>query len=423
MAKNLLTDKKIKSIKTTDKQQKLFDGDGLYLYIPPTPKRGTAIFRWKYQFTNPDTGKQERYKGDLLNSYPTMGLKEAREVRELLKKQKNPNQFSNKNEKETNMPTFGAVGEQWFDEWSKAMAQTTLISENKRMNKHFRKRDFYNSPINEVTRLEITEYLKEYKPGNAVKIKSLYNKIFKYAIEELGIIKENPVPQITLSVHRVYQEKRHAAILGQDRLTDLIRAVNNYDRLVVRSAMQILMHTALRTRDMRLLQWCNVDFDNKVFHILKTKNKRHLTVPMSTTVYKIFQELKADAAEDYKPDGYVFSTLKSRTRALSDAAINTALRIMQFSKEEMCAHGFRTIFSTFAHGMWDIKGKKDIIEFSLDHKTQSDVAERYNHAEFLDERRVLMEDWSMWLLKMERGMVKNSITFKNMKKNTKIKLL
>ena len=70
------------------------------------------------------------------------------------------------------------------------------------------------------------------------------------------------------------------------------------------------------------------------------------------------------------------------------------LRRLGYSKEEMCAHGFRTMASTRLHEMgW----KTEIIEFQLAHADRNKVRGIYNRATYLEERKRMMQAWADYL--------------------------
>ena len=71
-----------------------------------------------------------------------------------------------------------------------------------------------------------------------------------------------------------------------------------------------------------------------------------------------------------------------------------ALRSMGYDGETMSAHGFRALAST---NLNELGYPKDFIEKQLAHKDGDSIRAAYNHAEYLEQRRAMMQDWADWL--------------------------
>lgn len=119
----------------------------------------------------------------------------------------------------------------------------------------------------------------------------------------------------------------------------------------------------------------------------RMKMGKQLIVPLSTQAVAILRELHAIIG----PDGYVFPSMRSRARCMSENTVNAALRRMGYIKQEMTVHGFRHMASTLLH---ERGYKSDWIERQLAHGDSNSVRARYNFAEYLPERRRMMKEWA-----------------------------
>ena len=161
-----------------------------------------------------------------------------------------------------------------------------------------------------------------------------------------------------------------------------MRAIDAYPGITVRYAMQLTALTFVRSAELRHVEWGEVDLEKAEWRIPaeKMKMKRTHIVPLSTQAIAIFEKLKLITGHEK----YVFMSLRSSdgTRPLSDAAILVALRRIGYSKDEMTTHGFRTMAST---------------ERQLAHSDRDAVRAAYNYADYLIERRKMMQAWADYL--------------------------
>ena len=169
---------------------------------------------------------------------------------------------------------------------------------------------------------------------------------------------------------------------------------NAYPGITVRYAMQLTALTFVRSAELRHVEWEEVDLEKAEWRIPaeKMKMKRTHIVPLSTQAIAIFEKLKLITGHEK----YVFMSLRSSdgTRPLSDAAILVALRRIGYSKDEMTTHGFRTMASTLLN---ELGWNRDAIERQLAHSDRDAVRAAYNYADYLIERRKMMQAWADYL--------------------------
>lgn len=173
-----------------------------------------------------------------------------------------------------------------------------------------------------------------------------------------------------------------------------MRAIDAYPGITVRYAMQLTALTFVRSAELRHVEWGEVDLEKAEWRIPaeKMKMKRTHIVPLSTQAIAIFEKLKLITGHEK----YVFMSLRSSdgTRPLSDAAILVALRRIGYSKDEMTTHGFRTMASTLLN---ELGWNRDAIERQLAHSDRDAVRAAYNYADYLIERRKMMQAWADYL--------------------------
>ena len=154
----------------------------------------------------------------------------------------------------------------------------------------------------------------------------------------------------------------------------------------------------LRPGELRNAEWSEIDFDKKQWKIPteKMKMRRDHIVPLSKQVVAIFKEIQPLTGK-WK---YVFPSLRTKDRPISNVTVLAALRRMGYTKEEMTAHGFRAMASTLLH---ENGFESAVIEIQLAHAERNKVKAAYNHAEYLDKRTEMMQWWADYLDKLKNS--------------------
>lgn len=162
--------------------------------------------------------------------------------------------------------------------------------------------------------------------------------------------------------------------------------------------MQLLALTFLRPGEVRLGEWSEIDMEEKLWRIPAKRMKMRLDhlVPLSGQVCALLEELRELTGRGR----LMFPGLRSSERAISGATFTAALRRMGFEKDEMCAHGFRSMASTILN---EQGYSADAIEKQLAHNPRNKIRGIYNRAEYLPERRKMMQDWAAFLGPPIRG--------------------
>lgn len=378
--------------KPKDKAYKLFDGQGLYLEVMPT---GGKLWRLKYRYG----GKEKRIS---LGAYPEVSIADAREkkinARQLLIDGHDPS-VKRQNQKtqiiEDQQNTFEKVAREWYahklSEWSENNGKTVL----KRLEK-----DIFpiigNTPIKNVTHkmlLDLAETVKERGANELAKrIIQTSVHIFQYAIitgradkniasDLKGLIKPKP--------------KTHFAAIEAKDLPQFIhdlhehRAQLNHQTYL---AVHFMMLTFVRTGEMIKATWDEFDFEEKIWIIpaQRMKMKRDHMVPLSDQAIKILEQLR----KLHNHPEYVFPSRNNRNNHMSNNTILMALDRMGY-RGKMTGHGFRSLaMSTI---MERLGYRKEVPDAQLAHAKKGDVARAYERAQYLDERRKMMQEWADYL--------------------------
>ncbi|MBR6901883.1 MAG: site-specific integrase, partial [Synergistaceae bacterium] len=153
------------------------------------------------------------------------------------------------------------------------------------------------------------------------------------------------------------------------------------------------IYTAARPGEIRSAEWKEIKGDVWDIPAEKMKMKRRHIVPLSKQAQEILKELKVITGKGR----YLFPSPRNDGRCMSENGVRIALRSMGFSKEQIVPHGFRAMLSTIAneHGF-----NRDVIERQLAHVEGNAVRGAYNHAEYLSQRKDLMQWWADWLDKI-----------------------
>jgi len=392
----MLTDTAIRNAKPSDKPVRKFDGGGLYLEIAPT---GGKLWRLKYRFD----GKEKRLA---LGTYPDVGLQTAREGREnarkLLAAGVDPGEQRKAEKKaraEAGANTFEALGREWMatrgKEWTASYSSKTASS----LERHAFPA-IGAKPIAEITAPDLLALLRAIEGRGTVdlahRISQHCSAIFRFAIST-GRAATDPVLNLRGALSTVKQE-HYAALTEPAAFADLLRAIETYrGEATTKTAMQLLALTFQRTKEVRFAEWSQIDLDAALWRIpaeIMKMREAHI-VPLSRQAVAILKELQPLTGAGR----LVFPSAISRERPISENTVIYALARMGY-KGRMTGHGFRSVAST----MLNEQGfRADLIERQLAHAEKNAVRAAYNRAEYLPERKKMMQAWADFLDKLKAG--------------------
>jgi len=387
-----LSDTALRNAKPGDKRYKLYDIDGLFIIVTPS---GGKWWRLKYRFQ----GKEKMLS---LGTYPSTGLKEAREKRDAAKKlmaqgvdpsvhrQAVKASILSKTEN-----TFEVVAREWFEKHINGLAP----GYSKKVYALFEKEAFPvfgGKPFAEVEPSDILKAARHIEERGAVdtahRLVQLCGQLFRYGVAT-GRVKYD----ITSGLHGALPKVsvRHmAAITDRKRIGELLRAIDAYGGfLSVKCALRLAPLLFVRPGELQKAEWTEFDLDVAEWRIpaAKMKMRQQHIVPLSRQALNILQELRVYATGHSR---FLFPSIRTHAKPISLEAMLVALRSMGFTKEEMTVHGFRGMASTLLN---EQGYNRDWIERQLAHGERDHVRAAYNHAEFLPDRRRMMQDWADFL--------------------------
>ena len=387
-----LTAIQVKTAKPKDKSYKLYDGMGLFLEVSP---KGHKWWRYKYRID----GKEKKFA---LGVYPEVSLKDAREklldARKLVKENIDPVAHRRKTRMERTSERelqFEILARQWHEKY-----KGTVSKKHSKDVLHRLEKDIFpfigKKPIAEITANEFLKILERVQKRGAVEtaFRLLWycRSICGYA-NFLGCLQVD----FTLGVKKLLKkpEKKHlASITNPKKLSKLLREIERYEgHDTTRLAIKFSMLVFLRPGEIRKAEWSEIDFERARWDVPaeKMKTKKDHIVPLATQAIEILKELKAINGNSK----YVFPSILSRARPMSNNTVNMALRRMGFTKEETCAHGFRATARTILEEVLKYPGV--VVEPQLAHKVKDPLGTAYNRTTHLEARIPMMQVWADYL--------------------------
>ena len=393
---NKLTDTLVKSIKPKDAPYKLSDGGGLYLLVKPN---GGKYWHLAYRYN-------EKQKLLSLGVYPEVSLKDARKkrdaARKLLAQNIDPSEAKKEEKRLANLQaanTFEAITREWLEKQN----HLADVTQNKsKWLLDFAITGFGKKAITDITApdvLAVCQLLeKQEKRETARRIKVKCGQVFRYAIQN-GLATYNPTQDLKGALQPVIT-KHQAAITDPVEVGELLRAIAGYKgQFVTLCALKLAPMVFVRPSELRQALWEHIDLETKEwrYHVNKT-NTAHI-VPLSRQAVTILKELHA--LTGISP--YVFPSIRTNSRPMSENTINPALRRLGYTSEQMCGHGFRAMARTLLE---EVLGYPyDIIEQQLAHTVRDPNGRAYNRTKHLEARHKMMQDWSDYLDGLQVGNV------------------
>jgi len=398
-----LTNIKIKNAKprikpdgsTTTKPYRLSDEKGLYLEVAPN---GGKWWRLKYRIG----GKEKRLS---LGVYPDVSLKDARERRDEFRKQIadgiDPS-HTRKAEKQSigDQHSFETIAREWHTKFSANWTEDHAARTLTRI-----KNDAFpwigNKNINDITAPELLTVLRRVENRGALetahRINQICGQVFRYAIAT-GRAERDPSGDLKGALPPT-RTKHHASIVEPKKIGELLRTINEYSgSFITSTALKLSPLLFVRPGELRQAEWSEIDLEVAEWRIPPEKMKMRALhiVPLSTQAIDLLKEIQPLTGRDK----YVFPSNRSVTRPMSNNTITAALRRLGYTKEEMTAHGFRSMASTLLNEQgWN----RDAIERQLAHSEKDGVRAAYNYAQYLPERKKMMQAWADYLDGLAKG--------------------
>ena len=383
-----LTELTIKSLKPKSKLYRIADGGGLTLEISST---GSKLWRLRYRHNG---------KGQMiaLGKYPAIGLAEARRKRDEMKAQVSEGKHLSREKKASKLRritesenTFESVARYWMTTKQKGLNEKYVTQNLARMEQRVFPM-IGSLPIAEITIPDVVRVVESISDRGTIetakRMKQVMSQVFRYATQR-GLCVHNPAADLR-DILPTAEEKHHACIHPSE-LPELLQAIEKRENDLTKAAMQLLALTFVRTGELIGAKWAEIDWAKEEWHIPKErmKMKRPHIVPLSTQALAILRELQNCTGEKAN----IFFSPASKSKHISNGAVLMALRRMGY-KGRMTGHGFRTLASTILNE----KGyAPDAIERQLAHADEDKIRGAYNRAEYILERKKIMQDYADWL--------------------------
>jgi integrase len=393
-----LTAIKIKNAKPGTKNYKMADGGGLYMLVTKTGR----YWRYDYRYLN-------KRKTLSLGVYPDISLKDAREkhanARKMLADEIDPAEHR-KRMKAARFAaadnSFEKLAWDWFGKqnWTKGHARTVKGRLNNNILPWIGDR-----PVSEITAQDVLTVCRRVESRGAIetahRVKTICSQVFRYCVAA-GLVESDPCRDLAKALTPV-SPKHMATILEPKKIGELMRAIEGYEgHQITRSALQLAPLVFVRPGELRHAEWSEFDLDQGQWRLPaeKMKMRQAHIVPLSRQALELIRDIQPLTGQGY----YVFPSLRSNYRPMSENTVNGALRRLGYAKDEITGHGFRSMASTRLHEMgWP----SHLIERQLAHRDGNTVKAAYNHAEYMPERIKMMQEWADYLdrlkLDIEKG--------------------
>lgn len=393
-----LSDRLVSTVKPAAKAVRIFDGGGLYLEVSP---EGGKLWRLKYRFD----GKEKRLA---LGQYPDVSLADAREKREIARKQVaagiDPG-FQRKAQKalraEQGANSFEVVAREWVEKfsarWTPGYASLTL----RRLELHVFPW-IGAKPIADIEAPELLRVLQRVESAGKVtsahKVKVICGQVFRYAIatgrakyDLAAGLKGALLPKST---------KHFGALVKPGEVAGLMRAIDAFNgSFVTKCALRLSPLLFVRPGELRAAEWEEFDLDKGEWTIPAAKMKMRMDhlVPLAPQSLAILRELHALTGHER----FVFPSERKGARCMSENTILAALRRLGYSAEEMTPHGFRAMARTLLEE--ELSVPVQLIEHQLAHSVKDANGRAYNRTTHIAERRKMMKLWAEYLDGLKAG--------------------
>lgn len=388
------------------KPYKLAAGGGLYLQVMPT---GAKYWRWKYRYGN----KEKRIA---LGVFPEVSLAQAGQLRDearaKLRSGIDPASQRKLEKLAVNLAaenTFAAIAREWLDtkagEW---------VPEHTAKIRAWLENHVFpwigDKPVAELEAPEVLSMLRRLvKRGTlntAGRVREMVSAIFRYAVAT-GRARRDPAADLRDALPRA-DTRNFAAITEPGKVAELLRAIDGYQgHPVTLAALRLSPLLFQRPGELRAMAWSEIDLESAEWRIPPSRRKLRKAakenprtpphiVPLASQAVAVLRELRKLTGNG----PLVFPGVRTRHRPMSENTVNAALRRLGYTTEQMTGHGFRHMASTRLN---ELGWNPDAIERQLSHRDRDSIRGTYNLAQYMDERRRMMQAWADYLDALKQG--------------------
>lgn len=384
--------KRIEAAKPKDKPYKLADGGGLYLDVA---KSGRKTWRANFGYGAGQTQKTVTY-----GPWPEVSLVQARERHQHDKAEyraakaamaagETPDPAAR-----APRPTFQQVAQEWMRLKLPSLSNPKHRVQVQNTLERFAYPAIGDCPVDQITRDQLIQVVKTAEAGGRIetahRVAGRINAVMDFAVDA-NHLQSHPAAGL-IRVLTPRKVKKPMSSIAPEETGALLQAIEGYEEPVTRLGLQMLALTFVRTAELRGMRWSELKEEGGIWVIPAERMKLRLphVVPLSRQAQQVLQKL-----QDLNGDAeFVFASPIQRGSPFSENTLLFALYRLGY-KHRMTGHGFRALASTvlneqsgFAH---------DVIERQLAHKETDAVRAAYNRAQYLEQRRDLMQWWADWL--------------------------
>nr|WP_194246627.1 integrase arm-type DNA-binding domain-containing protein [Pseudomonas syringae] len=381
-----LTDTALRTAKPRDKLYRLADAQGLCIEVTPS---GGKLWRLRYRFD----GKAKMLS---LGIYPAITLAQARERREAARRMlaQGVDPSAHKQQEKTaaaaQVLTMELLAREWYDynrpRWAPATSSKVL---------QYLESDIFpvigRQPASEVQRPELVELVRKIEKREAFnvarKVRQWLSQIFRFGLAK-GVVPGNPATDLDVVAAHAPRTRHHPHV-SEGELPELLERLETAQcDITSKIAIRLLALTAVRPGELRLAPWSEFDLDAATWTIpaARMKARRPHIVPLPRQAVALLRALH-ELTGTYP---LAFPGRNNRARPMSENTVNKALSTMGYEGRQT-GHGFRHLLSTSLNS----RGyNRDWIERQLAHGDQDSIRDTYNHANYLEQRRGMMQAWA-----------------------------
>ena len=373
--------------------------DGLALHV--LVNAAGKYWRLNYRFD----GKQKTLA---LGVYPVVSLASARmrrdAARKLLADGIDPSQAKSEDKQakaSAAANTFEIVARTWL-----AKTATNRADSTQEKNTAWLERNIFpeigSMPVSTIGPRDVLAALRKIEARGAIesahKIKQLCGQVFRFAVAD-GIADRDVTADLRGALSSV-PKSNYAAITEPKQAGELLRSIYAYTgHPYAIVALKLSPLVFVRPGELRAAEWAEIDLDAAQWRIPGSKMKMKIDhlVPLSVQAVELLRSVQGMTGQCK----YVFPSIRTHSRCMSENTINAALRGMGYPKEVMTGHGFRAMARTI---MDEVLGERvDLIEHQLAHAVKDVNGRAYNRTAHLPARREMMQRWADYLDKLRAG--------------------
>jgi len=393
----MLTNSEIKSLLHSGKKgaDKHLDRDQLYLYVLPT---GTKSWRLRYRIK----GKEDTL---VIGQYPAFSLKDAREAaqeaRTLIAKGVDPKEekrrvASEEILKQTHL--FSVVAGKWISMKDRELEESTMRKHKSRLAKYLLPA-LGSIAVADITAPMILKIGEEIQAKGseheAHRVVRLCKQILQYATIS-GLVQYNVAYGVTAGLSRPKTKHRAAPLKDEDIRAVLQSIEKHIGSPQVSICLKLVPHLFMSPIDITAGRWEDIDLENGIWSFRRRKSGVPTIAPLSNYVKSQLRQIRAI----YPNSEWVFPSPAKPDQPISSGSLNSALRKVGIEKEEATIHGFRATARTLL--VENFGYEQHIVEQQISHTVRDPNGRAYNRTIFLEERRKMMEEWSLWLTGLNR---------------------